>query len=354
MSNHSLIDYLSTAIILLDKLGKVAQVNEATESLLGVGRSQLEGEQLKSLLPANPSFIAEVEKVMSSGIPKAIIEEELHLVRLQQSTWVNANIKTVDTLSDADSSLLIEITQIGLAQQAADERAANQRSQAARNLMRNLSHEIKNPLGGIRGAAQLAQINAPSEGLEEYTDVIIKEVDRVNQLLERLSLVGQILKKETTFIDSLLAHCIKLVESEFSNQVLFELDCDTSLPALSVDPDQITQVMLNLLKNAAHFSQTNETPLVRVSVRLLDDVASPYLEGKKGVQINIEDNGCGVAEMMREQLFFPMTSAREGGTGLGLSISQEIARNHGGLIDHTNTQSGASFTLYLPFDGEMT
>ncbi len=276
------------------------------------------------------------------------LEEELHLVHQQKTALVNAKFKCVQGINKKPNTVLTEMTEVGFAQKAGLERAASIRLHAAHNLMRGLSHEIKNPLAGIRGVAQLAARNAQGGNIDEYTDIIIREVDRVNQLLEKMSSAKLAPQKEDVSIDVLLVNCLKLVEAEYGDSVLLKLDCDASLPKLDIDPGQITQVVLNLLQNAAHFSLRNNKPSITVTTRLIGAKVSVYLDGKKGIQISVEDNGNGVAEELVEQLFFPMVSARDGGSGLGLAISQEIARNHGGIIDHQSTKIGTCFSLYLP------
>ncbi len=353
--SERLLDSITLPILVINRDDTVKYVNEATEALFGVSRHRISAKPLSTLLAANADICALVQRSFKQNDSLVSLEQSLHLVQLRQSRLVNVSIRPMLNGNEVEH-VLLELNPVSLLQQSALEGFAKQRSKAARHLLRGLSHEIKNPLGGIRGAAQLAQRQMQqtpaSQDIEESMQVIIRETDRVSNLLDRLSVADKRIDKQAQDIEPLLLHCLQLIKAEWPQLALpssLQLDCDRSLPWIELDGEQITQALLNILKNAAAFATRETSPVIIVRTRLADNIGRAYLNGQAGMAIAIEDNGPGVDEAVKDSLFFPMIGQREGGSGLGLAISQDIARNHGGVIDFANTQQGACFTLYFPF-----
>lgn len=231
------------------------------------------------------------------------------------------------------------------------------RFKVATQIVRGLAHEIKNPLGGIRGAAQLLALETGSPETREFTSVITQEVDRLSELLGRMSGGHGSPQSEMVDIHEPITQVASLVKAEHGNLLELSYNFDTSLPRVEANFDQLKQALLNLVKNAAQWSLygAENLPGDQALVTLRTRAAYPdprrSLMPQSGVRIQIQDNGPGVDASIADQLFLPMVSRREGGTGLGLSISQEIAQSHGGFIalDERSPSGGASFSFYIPY-----
>jgi two-component system nitrogen regulation sensor histidine kinase GlnL len=236
------------------------------------------------------------------------------------------------------------------------------RFEVATQIVRGLAHEIKNPLGGIRGAAQLLALETDKPEIQEYSTVITREVDRLSDLLNRMSGGNTSLERSWVDIHEPLTHIASLLKAEHGEELELIYNFDTSLPMLELHFDQLKQALFNLMQNAVQWSIMANPPsasqqqaVIEVSTRAAYPDLMRSLMPQQGIRIQIQDNGPGVDPTIVEQLFLPMVTRREGGTGLGLSISQEIAQSHGGFIelDELPAYGGASFSLYLPFHTEQ-
>jgi len=221
-------------------------------------------------------------------------------------------------------------------------------------MVRQLAHEIKNPLGGLRGAAQLLERELLDPALREYTRVIISEADRLTNLLDSMLGPGRPPSKQLINVHELLERVYHLLRSEAPQGVTVDRDYDPSLPPLTVDPNHIIQAMLNLGRNAiqALAGAAVESPRLVLRTRAASNVSVGAHRHRLVASIQFEDNGPGVLNEIRETIFYPLVSGRADGTGLGLGIAQDLVSRHGGLIEFDSVPGRTVFLISLPMDSQ--
>jgi two-component system nitrogen regulation sensor histidine kinase GlnL len=222
----------------------------------------------------------------------------------------------------------------------------------SRLMVRQLAHEIKNPLGGLRGAAQLLERELLDPALREYTRVIISEADRLTNLLDSMLGPGRPPAKQLVNVHELLERVYHLLRSEAPPGVAIERDYDPSLPSLTIDPNHIIQAMLNLGRNAiqALAGATVPAPRLTLRTRAVSNASVGAHRHRLVASIQFEDNGPGVPAEIRDTIFYPLVSGRSDGTGLGLGIAQDLVSRHGGLIEFDSTPGRTIFVISLPMD----
>ena len=224
------------------------------------------------------------------------------------------------------------------------------KQETTRELVRGLAHEIKNPLGGIRGAAQLLSRTVPDNSLDEYTNIIIEEADRLRDLVDRLLGSNQLPKQEATNIHEVLERVCQLVAVEQVGSLHIVRDYDPSIPEFISDKSQLIQATLNICRNAVQAMVESET--VKPTLKLKTRTKSQFTIGNQRhrlvAHITIEDNGPGIPAQLKDNLFYPMVSGRAAGTGLGLSIAQSLINQHNGIIEYDSEAGRTAFSIYLP------
>lgn len=257
---------------------------------------------------------------------------------------------TVSPLSwNKELMLLVEMRKIGQQKRLTQELNQHAQQQAAKLLVRGLAHEIKNPLGGLRGAAQLLSKMLPDPSLNEYTNIIIEQADRLRALVDRLLGPQRPGTKKQENLHLILEKVRQLVELEAGTGLAIERDYDPSLPPILMDTDQIEQALLNITSNAAQILSRQENGKITMRTRTVHQANIHGQRHKLAARIEIIDNGPGIPAELQDTLFYPMVSGREGGTGLGLSISQNLIDQHNGKIDVESWPGRTIFTIYLPF-----
>jgi two-component system nitrogen regulation sensor histidine kinase GlnL len=247
-----------------------------------------------------------------------------------------------------EAALLLEFRHIDRQLKIAREERLNEQQQANRELVRNLAHEIKNPLGGIRGAAQLLERELDRPQLVEYTQVVIGEADRLQSLVNRLLTPHRLPAFRRINIHEVLVRAKGVVQAEFP-QVAITCDFDTSLPELDADPEQLMQAVLNIVRNGAQaLVVATAEPTLRLTTRVARNVTLARRQHRLAVTVAIEDNGPGIPAAIRERIFFPLVSGRPGGTGLGLTLAQAFVVQHGGAIECDSAPGRTVFTILLP------
>ena len=219
---------------------------------------------------------------------------------------------------------------------------------AARDLVRGLAHEIKNPLGGLRGAAQLLERELEQDEQKEFTQLIIAQADRLTNLVNRLLGPNRPPQKQWVNIHQVLEQVRQLVELDKPEGIRLVRDYDPSIPELFIDSEQLQQALLNIIRNAVQALQTQGE--IRLQSRVMGQQTINGHRYRLVAHIRIIDNGPGIAANMRDTLFYPMVTGREGGTGLGLSIAQTLVHQHGGKIDCESRPGHTCFTLSLPIE----
>jgi len=340
------LELLATAVLLLDCARCVTYANPAAENLFALSKKHLVGYRLDQLFTEARDLSAAIDKAVRSGA--TYTEQELELaVNGKTKLHLTCTVSPIDTRHGA---LLLEFRHIDQQLKIAREERFNEQQQANRELIRNLAHEIKNPLGGIRGAAQLLERELDRPQLIEYTQVVIGEADRLQALVNRLLTPHRLPTFRRTNIHELLARVRSLVQAEFP-RVDIVSDFDISLPEFEADPEQLTQAALNIVRNAAQaLDGATVDPRIRLTTRVARYVTLAKKRHRVALSISIEDNGPGIPESIRDRIFYPLVSGRAGGSGLGLTLAQAFVAQHGGAIECESVPGRTVFTILLPLD----
>jgi len=339
------LELLSTAVILLDADLQIRYVNPAAENLFAVSQRLLVGSKLGQLLGQPAELMAAMEKALHNrwsytGYNISVgpsPEDSLHLDC------------TVTPIEAGSARLLLEFRPIDQLLKAAREERLMEQQQSSRELIRNLAHEIKNPLGGIRGSAQLLEhelqslVNAPQ--LREYTQVIISESDRLQDLMQRLLSSHRMMQPALVNVHEILEHVRRLIHAEYGD-VRVQRDYDTSLPDITGDREQLIQAILNIARNAAQ--AMDGTGEIRFRTRSLRQATLAKRRYRLALELQVIDNGPGIPAAIREKIFYPLVSGREGGTGLGLTLAQSFVHQHHGTIEVDSRPGRTCFSLLLP------
>jgi two-component system, NtrC family, nitrogen regulation sensor histidine kinase GlnL len=343
-ATHGL-EWLATAVLLEDDARRVIYANPAAENLFALSRRAFAGHTLSELFEPCPALDVAVDKAIGSGA--SYTEQELTLASRDRAPLHLAC--TVSPLDAGGASLLLEFRHIDQQLRVAREERLQEQQQANRELIRSLAHEIKNPLGGIRGAAQLLERELDRPVLAEYTQVIIAEADRLRALVNRLLAPHRAPAYRRVNVHEVLVRVKGIVQAEFP-AIPIVCDFDSSLPELDADHEQLMQAALNIVRNAAQAlaAGVGPAPQVRLVTRVARSVTLAKRRHRLAIAIGVEDNGPGVPDAIRDRIFFPLVSGREGGTGLGLTIAQTLIAQHGGAVDCTSTPGHTRFNVLLP------
>jgi two-component system nitrogen regulation sensor histidine kinase GlnL len=344
---HSLhiLDGLSTGVILLDQSLLIVALNPAAENILGISEKRAHGESLLRLIGDEPELQDILGRVLATGDHYA---NELQLA----PTEVHAQQRTVDCrvspLDLGPIALLIEMTDVTRRAQISRENALLIQHGAGRQMIRQLAHEIKNPLGGIRGAAQLLERQLPENELKEYTDVIISETDRLAGLVDTLLGPGGPPNKQAVNVHELLEYVVRIIEAEAYGSLKICRDYDAGLPQIDLDRDQLVQALLNLVRNAA--AALDGQGSITLRTRAVTNFTIGNIRHPVIASIEIEDDGPGIPSDLQDSVFYPLVTSRADGTGLGLPTAQELISRHGGLIEFESRPGRTVFFVRLPLD----
>lgn len=346
-----LLDSLVTGVFVLDHDFHVTYLNAAGQTLLGLSANQALGRRITDLNRGTETLLPLFERAKHGG--EGVVQRELSWPAPGGTDRILDCAVTEATLGPQRPCLLLEIEDITQHKRLTRENALIAQLGGSRLMVRQLAHEIKNPLGGLRGAAQLLERELLDPALREYTRVIISEADRLTHLLDSMIGPGRPPAKQLVNVHELLERVYHLLRSEASEGVIVDRDYDPSLPALTVDPNHIIQAMLNLGRNAiqALSSARVQNPRLRLRTRVAGNVGIGGRAHRLVASIQFEDNGPGVAPEIRDTIFYPLVSGRTDGTGLGLGIAQDLVSRHGGLIEFDSAPGRTIFVIYLPMDG---
>lgn len=341
------LDLLSSAVILLDNQLRIRHCNPAAENLFAVSQRVCLGRSLAQLLGTPPALTAALENALTN---KWSYTGHDIVVARDKSDDIHLDC-TVTPVETAQASLLLEFRPIDQQLKAVREEREAVQQRANRELIRNLAHEIKNPLGGIRGSAQLLDRELDNPALKEYTQVIIHEADRLQELMHRLLSSHRAMQPVQISIHEILEHVRRLIHAEFPG-VRVQRDYDTSLPDLTGDREQLIQAILNIVRNAAQAMKGEGEIVCRT--RALRQVTLAKKRYRLALELQIIDNGPGIPEEIRDRIFYPLVSGREGGTGLGLALAQSFVQQHQGGIEAESVPGRTCFTLCLPIANATT
>jgi two-component system nitrogen regulation sensor histidine kinase GlnL len=328
-------------VLMLDENLHVTHANPAAETLFAQGRTHLVGIALDRALPGNEDFVARLTQALEADAGfndnDLLLEVEGYPVHLHC---------VITPVEEGDSRLLLEFRELEQQLKIAREAKMLEQQEANRLLIRNLAHEIKNPLGGIRGAAQLLERELGDPELREFTQVIVKEADRLQSLMNRLLTPNRLPRMEPINVHEVTERVRTLLLAEFPDGLGVRRDYDTSLPDLLGDKEQLIQAILNVARNAAQASEGQGE--IRLVTRIARQVTIARARHRLAVAVAIEDDGPGVPAELAESIFYPLVSGREGGTGLGLSLAQSYVSQHQGLIEFESVPGRTRFTILLP------
>src|SRR5690554_1419836 len=343
------LDQLLTAVVLLDDQLRIRSMNAAAEAILDGSLRRFQLQPFFSLFHFSSLDPLVIQQALRDE--QSVSDSDVTLVLHDGQRITIEFIAQPLRQADGHLSILLELRQIDQIRRINQETAQQQQLQAAQSMVRGLAHEIKNPLGGLRGAAQLlaTELNDPS--LHEYTDLIIRQADRLSLLVDRLLGSHDLPIRTSGNLHALLEQVIHLTQLGVGPSIAWLRDYDPSLPELDMAAEQLEQVFLNMVMNAcdALLESHHNHPQVTVRTRIAHQQT---IHGKRYRQcaiVTIHDNGPGIPAALRDTLFYPMVSGRAGGTGLGLSIAQNLVHQHGGKIEVNSEPGDTEFNVYLPY-----
>jgi len=345
-----LMEQINTAILSFDDQLRLKYINSAGEMLLASSMRSILGQKTEQLFPLSPKFTQSLHNSMNSGRPYTEGELHLNLPNMRAIT-VNCTVTPLDNNSPQGSGLILEMARVDRQLRIAREENLLAQNHTTKTLIRVMAHEIKNPLGGIRGAAQLLERELPNENLKEYTQVIIDEADRLRNLLNRMLGSNTPPQKSMTNIHAVLERVRTLVKAEAPDNITFIRDYDPSIPEVYADPDQLIQAILNIVRNAVQaISANNDRGTIKLRSRSESQVTLGPQHHRLVIRLEIIDDGPGIPKDIHETIFYPMVTGRHDGTGLGLPIAQTLINQHDGLIECDRQDDHTIFTLFLPLE----
>lgn len=339
------VDHIQTALLGCDGDLRVWELNPAAEALFEIGARHARGRALRDIFLDGDAVADCARQALDKE--HTVSAYDLPVVITPRRT-VRVDLTVTPLGSSAQPvSLLLELTHADRFQSRAREEQRADRHAAGREILRGLAHEIKNPLGGLRGAAQLLDDELDDREQREYTRIIIHEADRLRNLVDRIMGSYRPIDTRVLNVHEVLEHVRKLVQAEVREGLTVTRDYDPSLPPIHGDREQLTQVALNILRNAVEALQGHG------EIRLRTRVVDPRYIGKQWhhnvLSVDIEDNGPGIEEALQERIFYPMITTRPEGNGLGLSIAQDVIHRHGGTIELESQPGRTRFSLLLPW-----
>ena len=338
----TLLDNLLTAVVLLDTSLVVHYVNPAAEQLLGISARRLVQHRLEQIVEYISLDLERLRSCLRLG--QGFTDNEVTLVIEGEPRLVEVSVVAI--YEQREQLALMELRTIDQQKRISQELQQHAQQLAARDLVRGLAHEIKNPLGGLRGAAQLLEKALPDEHLKEYTGIIIAQADRLRNLVDRLLGPQRPGRHQVHNVHSVLEQVRRLVELEAPSSIKLIRDYDPSIPDFEMEPDQLQQAFLNIVRNAVEAMGGQGE--IRLKTRTVFQITIHGKRYRLAAEIKIMDNGPGIPENIRDTLFYPMVSGKEGGTGLGLSIAQNLIDQHKGRIECVSWPGHTEFSIYLP------
>jgi two-component system nitrogen regulation sensor histidine kinase GlnL len=341
-----ILDHLTDAVLLFDPACRLAYINLAGEMLFAVSARQVLDMRARDLFGlSDRSIESDLRRAMEDG--ETLTKRNISLGSASHAVTVSLTIVPL-LEQEKPEAVLIQIEQVDRHLRISMEEQIMAQQNAARMLMRGLAHEIKNPLGGIRGSAQLLERELIEPELREYTQIIMEESDRLQSLVDRMLGPNKPLTRGLINIHKVLERVRQLVQVETPAGVVVDRDYDPSIPLLEGDGDLLIQAILNIVRNAAQAVGDRGHILIRT--RIHRQVTIGHRRNRMAVKIEVEDDGPGIKPEIMGQIFYPMVSGRAEGTGLGLSIAQSLINQHGGLIECSSEPGHTVFSIFLPLE----
>ncbi len=338
MNHLTILDNVSIAIIVTDKYMGIKYMNNASEHLFSNSKNSLSNKQLGAVFAVRNNIII-------SQIYEAITHEKTSVARDLRIPLTNRELLRVDChvsvfYEKKEKNILIELYKINEQKKHYEDAELDESDNATKIITRSIAHEIKNPLGGIRGAAQLLN-DELSDSQKEYTNIIIEETDRLKRYVDSMVGPSQEPNKESTNIHKIINHVLNLMASDSRVQTSLIKDFDPSIPEINIDKEMLTQALINVIKNAIEASDNKGKVLIRTRIGLKQNAIMKAI-------IEIIDEGPGVHEKLKQKVFLPLVTDKKIGTGLGLSITQRLLKLNDSYIEYENNRVGATFRIVLP------
>lgn len=342
-----ILNYLNTAIVLVDSDCMIRFMNHSAEAIIGVSSTKGVDMDITAILTNSRVD----RKALASAIADA------HPFTKRRANFCNAQNKemvidySVTPFQEDESNfLLIEIQEMDRLIKISREESLLATHDTSKQLVRGLAHEVKNPLGGIRGAAQLLAAELDEPELNEYTEVIVEETDRLRNLVDRMLGPNNPPVMQTVNVHQVLERVHRLMVAEGLGDIQLYRDYDPSLPDIIGDTEQLIQAALNVVRNAKQALEESRTtnPKISLKTRIQRRFTLGAVQHLLVVRIDIEDNGPGIDKKLIDEVFYPMITGRSEGTGLGLPIAQSIINSHKGMIECSSRKGKTLFSIYLP------
>lgn len=348
MLQQDIIDNISSGVIGLDEDYRVRLINPAAEAMLQLSETRILGTAICTL--ESPAVPWRVTLDQADREERAIVRRGL-LIETRDGPPTITDMVITPLREVAALAFLIELQPVDRLLRISREENLQNAQETTRSVIRGLAHEIKNPLGGIRGAAQLLERELPKGPLQEYTGIIIQEADRLRDLVDRLLGPNTHPALAPINIHEIIEHVLQRIIVESGERLALCRDYDPSLPELSGDRAQLIQALLNIARNALQATESQPQCALTLRTRSQRQFTIGETRHRLVCRLDIVDNGPGIPDELRETLFVPMVSGRAEGSGLGLSIAQSIVHRHGGLVACESRPGNTCFSVYLPMDG---
>lgn len=341
LTPNNILDSLSTAVLCLDRDMRVSYVNTAAETLFGQSAKQMMDRYPQQLDELEPRYLR-LEEALEESAP--YIERGVAMMR--SGELVTADL-TVTILGEGRSrGLMLEMTPDDRRRQISQDGLRQAQHLFSREVIRGIAHEVKNPLGGIRGAAQLMELEMGEDAAGGCAGIIIREADRLQALVDRMLGPQQMPQQVEMNIHEVSEYVRELMSAEVAGRIEIDRDYDPSVPAIFADREHLIQAVLNLLRNAVDVLGDDGRIVLRS--RVVSKYTIAGVPHRLVVRLDVEDNGPGISPELRDQIFYPMVTGRAEGTGLGLPIAQELVRAQDGLIEVDSEPGRTCFSIYLP------
>ena len=339
------LDSLATGVLIFDQQLRLRGINSAAEALLSISARKAAGLRADQIVPYAPVMAEAIARSLEDRQP--LTEREIHIDSPdfgEQGMIIDC---TVTPLLEGPQppEVLVELINVDRLHKIVREENLIAQQSVTTALLRGMAHEVKNPLGGIRGAAQLLERELTSEAHREYTRIIIGEVDRLRKLLDRMLVSESLTHKVRVNIHEILEHVRNLLQVEATG-IAFTRDYDPSLPDVDVDRDQVVQAILNIVKNAVQ--AVNEGGEIILRTRAERQFTIGGHRHKVVIRCDVIDNGPGIPPELAGQIFYPMITGRPEGTGLGLAIAHSLVHRQGGMIECNSRPGRTQFCVILP------
>jgi two-component system, NtrC family, nitrogen regulation sensor histidine kinase GlnL len=343
-SPDSLIENITTAVMIFDDKMGLVSINAAGENMLSVSINKIQGQSPLEFLPDSQQFLDDIQRSLDEMHPYTDWGVELYL-NSKKSITVGCIVTPVE-IDDKKKYVIVELINANSFTQVMREETSSIIQDAARKSLKGIAHEIKNPLGGLRGAAQLLEKELQDKNLKEYTQIIISEADRLRNLVDRMLAHESRPHKSNINLHEVIEYVIDISQVEADEKLKINRDYDPSLPGLKSDKDQLIQVFMNVIRNALQAIASNGQIWVQTRIRRSCTIRQNFY--KLAAEIKIMDDGPGIPEGIEREVFYPLITGRPEGTGLGLSIAQSLLQLNDGSISYERAPDRTIFTILLP------